>query len=376
MEDTNTPQQLCQQCMANITAFLPFLKLCKQSVKHWTFLSENLINLSAQKTCNTAFVFVNDRFDKVTTVFEKRDRNKNKLWHVVTKRINQLQSARKTRESRDSETTKLGKLLYTCVECGAKFNRMNKINNHLANQGKRLCAYCHEIINLKAFGEHLESHSIPFYTCKTCFLPFECKYRLIKHKRVHQGRIMCGECKKTFPLAHYLNIHVNRIHERAFCDKCNKIFSNRICFNKHQSKCKSKKQEKYICDHCSKEFPEKGNIRLHINKMHSKIMSHQCEVCGKKFNSACHLDEHKESHNVVPDRYVCPFCGGQYSSSGGYRKHLRQKHYRTNPELKMDMKCTCDVCDVQFISFKNHQNHLRSKKHKEKVKEKKLLELD
>lgn len=372
------PQQICHRCMSHITCFLPFLKLCQESAAQWNYLSERLIDISIHTKATTAFIFVTD--SRVQTVLERRrDKEKNGNLKNVIMRMNRLRNETKKRlrtfgkplEELESIYRSRAKL-FTCPECDSTYRNLSKINLHLANQNKILCQHCHKIVDLKSFGEHLEAHTISFFRCDVCSLPFECKEQLGKHKNVHKGRNMCAECKRTFRTANTLTLHVHRRHQPDFCNNCNRKFSNRICLYKHRNKCKSNTTKQYICDYCSKEFNNRSVIKSHITLIHSKQLMHQCEQCGKKFNSACHLEEHYETHDVILDRYVCQYCDGKmYRTSGGYRRHMRQKHYSVHPELKGQAKYSCDVCMRNFISEKNLNNHLKAKKHEQRIREQK-----
>lgn len=363
------PRQLCHTCVSNITTFLPFLKLCQESVARWSYLSERLLDISIHTKATTAFIFVTD---SVRTVVEHRDKKKNLNMKNVKARINRISKEtkrptyRKTVPIEELERVRQWKLkVYTCVECGSKYRQLHKINQHLANQNQRLCRHCYKIVNLKTFGEHLQTHMIPFFKCEVCGLPFNNKEQLEKHKQVHKGRNMCVECKRTFVTADMLTLHVHRRHEADVCNTCDKKFSNRICLYKHRSKCRTQKLKKYICDHCSKEFNVRNVLKSHITLVHDRMLMHQCEQCGKKFNSACHLEEHYETHDIIPDRFKCQYCDKVYSTSGSYRRHLRQRHYSLNPALKK-RDYSCDVCKKSFISEKYFKNHLQAKNHKDK----------
>ena len=75
--------------------------------------------------------------------------------------------------------------------------------------------------------------------------------------------------------------------------------------------------------------------------------SHQCIDCGKKFNKACYLTQHRTTYHEGERPYKCTICGKRFTDETSFQDH-QAKHAGDKPYK-------CGVCPKQF----NHKTDLR-----------------
>jgi len=112
--------------------------------------------------------------------------------------------------------------------------------------------------------------------CPRRLKPFNAKYKLLTHMRVHTGEkpYICrtDNCMRSFARLENLKIH-NRSHtgEKPFLCKfsCNKAFSNSSDRAKHEQTHKDPKPYKCDVPGCQKRYTDPSSLRKHV-KNHSR----------------------------------------------------------------------------------------------------------
>ncbi|XP_062241611.1 oocyte zinc finger protein XlCOF7.1-like [Platichthys flesus] len=109
---------------------------------------------------------------------------------------------------------KTEKKLFSCSECGKRFNQRDNLNTHM----------------------RIHTGEKPF-SCSDCGKGFKQRSKLNTHMRIHTGEkpFSCSECDKGFKQRSHLNTHM-RIHtgEKPFhCSECDKGFRHRCSLKKH-----------------------------------------------------------------------------------------------------------------------------------------------
>ena len=107
------------------------------------------------------------------------------------------------------------------------------------------------------------------------------------------------------------------------CYKCNKIFKNRDCFNRHMII----HQEKYKCATCNKSFHSNSKLRRHqkTGQGCEMIMRHQsctvqCHICDFRTTSKNNLQEHLVKHS---GRFQCTICNHQFARKRQLQRHIK-----------------------------------------------------
>ncbi|XP_077110781.1 uncharacterized protein LOC143766749 isoform X2 [Ranitomeya variabilis] len=99
-------------------------------------------------------------------------------------------------------------------------------------------------------------------------------------------------------------------------------------------------EELHWCDVCDDCFPEEAALEEHVKThLEQPQEDFDCEDCGRVFDSASELDEHRsKKHRKL--RYCCEICGIQYNYKSQFVIHLRA-HSGERP-------FSCDVCGQAF----------------------------
>ncbi|XP_061168275.1 zinc finger protein 629-like [Saccostrea echinata] len=114
---------------------------------------------------------------------------------------------------------------------------------------------------------------------------------------------------------------------------------------------RKRKPQSYMCEECGKIFNRADLLRNH-KRVHSGDKPFTCEVCGDKFREQGHLRRHMTRHTGKKP-YQCYICGKELNSS--LAKHLR-RHLN-------DRQFSCVLCDKKFVSgFELKQHILTHKK--------------
>lgn len=244
--------------------------------------------------------------------------------------------------------------VYTCLNCGAKFATYFRLYLHLKESRSRACWVCCEICPIDEFREHLRHHNVRTYNCKVCPDAFYSVAKLKSHIKIHKTRpYVCGECQHTFHTRMGLYVHCGK-HQIKTC-ACMKLFTSANCFNYHKKICDRRSisdEEKFVCDYCGAEYTSKSVLRSHINLKHLYGFRYQCETCGKRCGARAQLREHENTHNKV-SRYTCAVCGKTMSTRRGFEKHALL-HSGRKPH-------GCPHCDSRFITDWQKKQHIMSK---------------
>ena len=82
-------------------------------------------------------------------------------------------------------------------------------------------------------------------------------------------------------------------------------------------------------------------LEIHINQIHDKIRSYECNLCDKKYTTKKYLLDHvKEIH--FKSKITCEICGTKLARMVNYKMHVKAKHKDLGVEaltaLKLRMK--------------------------------------
>ncbi|XP_056385000.1 zinc finger protein 850-like [Hyla sarda] len=216
------------------------------------------------------------------------------------------------------------------------FLRVDYDSVFMANQGsvsmessRKLydCALCGKTFTSKSgIVKHQRMHAGRVVPCPDCGKEFTCNSELVAHQRTHTGEkpFPCPSCGKCFSTNTNLVAH-QRIHtgERPYtCIECGKSFTSSSDLVKHQIIHTGEKP--FCCPDCGKGFTSKSNLVKH-QRIHTGERPFLCSECGKGFAIKSNLIKHQVVHTGEKP-YPCPECGKRFSNQSNVAKHHRT-HY-------------------------------------------------
>ena len=72
--------------------------------------------------------------------------------------------------------------------------------------------------------------------------------------------------------------------------------------------------------------------------IHTKVKSHECSICYRKFSQKGSLITHFRIH-LGEKPYGCAKCGKWFTASSNQCKHIRTCHKELNSEQQSELKC-------------------------------------
>ncbi|XP_069835733.1 oocyte zinc finger protein XlCOF7.1-like [Dendropsophus ebraccatus] len=189
------------------------------------------------------------------------------------------------------------------------------------------CALCGKTFTSKSgIVKHQRMHAGRVVCCPDCGKEFTCNSELVAHQRTHTGEkpFPCPSCGKCFSTNTNLVAH-QRIHtgERPYtCIECGKSFTSSSDLVKHQIIHTGEKP--FCCSDCGKGFTSKSNLVKH-QRIHTGERPFLCSECGKGFAIKSNLIKHQVVHTGEKP-YPCPECGKRFSNQSNVAKHHRT-HY-------------------------------------------------
>ena len=213
------------------------------------------------------------------------------------------------------------------------------------------------------------------FTCKICGKTFKNYNQIKAHKLICtklKKKYACSICSKGFTQKSMLQDHFDYLHtnkpKKYRCKPCDKTFEQKKVYLEHNRRLHNSSDYKYVCDTCGRGFFVKGEFTCHVlshtdvkpfacgvcntarfatpgrlNAHLSKCgkpLQFPCDLCGKYFSSKQSLEVHTaEAHSTGSKNktWECPLCEDvQYSSRGGWYKHLRNMHGITRYGKKLE----------------------------------------
>ncbi|CAL8098744.1 unnamed protein product [Orchesella dallaii] len=277
-----------------------------------------------------------------------------------------------------------GERIYKCEICPKTYTNEDNLSRHKfthLNKRELKCDLC-----LKAFMfkdqlvKHLRTHTgeKPF-SCSICNRRFGCQADVKSHERVHQdvgdefACIFCGNelrsqnllnnhilghikeniwecniCSKTFVTAYRLRDHVKKIHNNmnsttpVSCIMCEKTFSTNGTLKIHLQ-CHTRERP-LSCFQCEKTFPGYGGaLQRHVERAHTKIKLHYCELCGNGFVNSSSLQEHLRRH-LGEKLFGCKLCNKRFFRASELKRH--------------EVSHQCPQCPEKLANATNLEDHI------------------
>ena len=131
-----------------------------------------------------------------------------------------------------------------------------------------------------------------------------------------QNEFKCEKCEKFFSSRKKYYKH-NKTHEVTPCEYCGKKFFNAYQLDIHTKRHNGEKP--YQCDECEESFQRKGELMKH--KFDHKNPVEPCSLCGMSFSKfSSRLVKQKSAHVCGP-KFNCKVCGKEFSQSSSLNQH-------------------------------------------------------
>ena len=127
--------------------------------------------------------------------------------------------------------------------------------------------------------------------------------------------------------------------------------------NVHE-KLHEKIRDQYTCSFCKKIFARKGNVKKHIEAVHSKLRKYRCNICEliiELITDNTPLRNHILRHKNDTRSFQCATCEKAFKLEVDLKGHIKVTHEES--------KVTCDVCNkmMKKNSLKSHmKSHTKS----------------
>ncbi|XP_022823962.1 zinc finger protein OZF-like isoform X2 [Spodoptera litura] len=221
---------------------------------------------------------------------------------------------------------------YSCKQCGASFNTIKLIGDHLVTEHRAIfkCEHCPKILNsYKILLNHLKRHEkrqrVKFNKqCTRCPRIFSTKDSFVEHMQLHLSHNrypICDICKKRFKNKRILSIHLN-LH----------LGTNKKC----------------LCDICGWGFNDATNLRAHVNTVHLKLKPYVCKLCNKAYATKRPYIDHMTKHRGKEETFSCSTCSWESTNEKRAQVHI----------LKHTNKFMCKICPKIFDDPKSRRRHV------------------
>jgi len=221
------------------------------------------------------------------------------------------------KEEPSEEASEGGILTCKWRNCGQEYNEKQSLVDHINT-------------NHIEHRKGCEDYPCFWETCPRRWKPFNAKYKLLTHMRVHTGEkpYSCkhDSCPRSFARLENLKIH-NRSHtgEKPFLCKyqCTKAFSNSSDRAKHEQTHKDPKPYRCEVFGCQKRYTDPSSLRKHV-KNHTKQEQEQAKQTrdssqGKSTDNSQEgwIEAEHENPNQLPGNPT-QVSGGGVMASGLY----------------------------------------------------------
>ncbi len=137
----------------------------------------------------------------------------------------------------------------------------------------------------------------------------------------------------------------------ALCDICGKSYNNASYLKEHRRRHEDTKEFK--CSLCDRRFNMEKDLKNHI-KSHLKERAFSCAICDKRFTRSSLLNYHMRIHTGERP-YECNICHLTFTRPFG----LSQHKYRIHSSNKgRDIRCTEKDCDKMFVTAFEREEHI------------------
>lgn len=120
-----------------------------------------------------------------------------------------------------------------------------------------------------------------------------------------------------------------------------------------ESSCRPSNQ-RLSCAVCSRKMSDLGNLVRHFRHVHQERKPFMCPKCGGFYSSEGTLWHHISNvHNDSRRTHKCEFCDASYDSSGAKTRHVNGTHHGQKPTFY----CGYQGCDRTFVFPAHLERH-------------------
>ncbi|XP_059094305.1 uncharacterized protein LOC131889253 [Tigriopus californicus] len=213
------------------------------------------------------------------------------------------------------------------------------------------CKICLKTLKQASSAQHLRNiHFVGEFHCQICLEGFQFAKDICTHTNVHHPELKTLKCPSCF--------------EDVSSESDGLVLHYEACIKskvKEQVRKTKMKQREQIhqCEQCGKEFETSYLLKLH-QRTHNDAWLH-CQTCDFKTKYKRNLDTHERRHlqdQGLAANYVCELCGKELRDPETLERHVKAIHEKS-------LNFMCDKCDKSFTStavLKRHKNraHLES----------------
>ena len=152
-----------------------------------------------------------------------------------------------------------------------------------------------------------------------------------KYAQVNGDQYKCMICEKDF-IRRKISTHIKITHKigaKLQCPDCDKLFYYRADLKTHSVV--HTQIQVYTCDECGQSFKSESTCIVHKRKKHlseeeqAKYRNHICSDCGKTFFNKSTLLDHSARHGA-DFKIPCSQCDKLLRSKGELSMHVRKVH--------------------------------------------------
>lgn len=240
--------------------------------------------------------------------------------------------------SRSSSSTRSRKYICDYEGCGKAYTKPSLLEQHKrSHENIRPYKCAHEGCDKAFFRKsHLDIHLLSHkssdekpYSCKICGKGVNTRQHLKRHEITHSKSFKCSfhNCEVTFYKNYQLKNHILAVHENKLtCADCGKSFPRPYRLANHREKIHGS-QPSYQCTNgnCLSMFKTWSALQFHIKTIHPKI---KCELCGK----ACVGEAGLRMHMIVHDDakiikiWNCKICPSTFPRKVPLIDHYQAEH--------------------------------------------------
>jgi KRAB domain-containing zinc finger protein len=258
--------------------------------------------------------------------------------------------------------------MYECIKCDAKLGSDEELAEHLqkahSDEMVLRCEFCaQDFADKGALAVHVSQLHPKKYKCELCEKQFSKKTSFDRHQQKYCSKTKRSRIHKPYIKTPQLDIPFKERDGRFFClsgDCEAKDWSAQYInglkehyWDKHASD----DMKQFSCQFCSKKFGSNGIRNKHEHNHHKQRFV--CPQCNRKFISSTILSNHLKTHTGKKE-FVCETCGSEFFNKGSLYTHIKEGH---------DKRYECLECGQHFslkVRYKDHMaTHPNSKEYKE-----------
>ena len=164
-------------------------------------------------------------------------------------------------------------------------------------------------------SHRLYKHTSDVAKIRSCHLcPFKAKtsaeistHLKLKHFRDQMKQYKCDKCSYVINSKHSLKLHkANHDEATHECEKCGRKYQSLLRLNNHVRRVHNK-QNSIPCSHCDQKFQTHEKLRRHMLYV-TGAMPHTCRICAAGYLGAGTLKKHFEKYHSGQPIFFCEPC--------------------------------------------------------------------